>query len=383
MTRIENNIRRGSILKKIGILVNRIDKGAAELLETNLAKDLTKLDYDVYLIPMYSSKRFNDSEIEEKLADEISHIIRLNYDLKNNPIILLKNIFKVKSLKLDCLISHNKGTDFLSYIISVGTSTKHIKAFHEYFERLPQISYVDKIWSFIIKNTDYSYHITQHSLIKNSKIFNLEKSKTSIVQNILKKNIKNKSTYNINESCKIPIKSKIILTVARIMQNKGIELNIEIVRPLLQQDNNLYYIIAGDTDMDIKYYNKLLTIIHNSNLGKQILFIGFQKNIAGLMKSADVLLHFARHEAFGLVLIEALHTKLPIVASNVGGIPDVLKKSSFQTFPLKYLDQAREELKKYIYEQKKENYDFSSDFDSRTSEERAKEISQIIEKVCI
>lgn len=370
-------------MKKIGILVLRLDKSAAALLEINLAKGLTKLGYDVYLIPMNSSKRFNDSEIEAKLANVIPHIIRLDYDLKKNPLLLLKNILRVKSLKLNCLISHNRGTDLLSFIISAGTQTKHIKAFHEYFEKFHKISFIDKVWSLVIKNIDYSYHITQHSLIQNSKTFNLDKTKTSVIHNVLDIDIQEKNTIDIRDLCKIPKKSKIILTVARVVPNKGLDLNIEIVILLLKQDKNLYYIISGETDLDIECYNNLLNLVYINNLEKQILFIGFQNNMTALMKQSDVLLHFARHEAFGLVLIEALHAKLPIVASDVGGIPDVLKKSSFKTFSLEALNQARNEVQKYIYGQNKENYDFSSDFDTRTNEERAKEIAQIIEKVSI
>jgi len=42
------------------------------------------------------------------------------------------------------------------------------------------------------------------------------------------------------------------------------------------------------------------------------------------MASSDVLVHSARIEGFGLILVEAMAAGLPVVASNVQGIPEVL-----------------------------------------------------------
>jgi glycosyltransferase involved in cell wall biosynthesis len=55
---------------------------------------------------------------------------------------------------------------------------------------------------------------------------------------------------------------------------------------------------------------------------------GFRPDIDRCMASIDVLLHTPRLEAFGLVIIEAMASGLPIVASRVGGIPDLVRDGS-------------------------------------------------------
>jgi len=369
-------------LKKIGIVVSRIDKGAAELLEVTLAKDLTKLGYEVYLIAMYSAKLFHDEAVEAELAKEVTAIVRVDYDLKSNPFLILKKIFQVRALNIACFISHNRGTDLFSFLFSLGTKSKQIKAFHEYFEPSDQHTLMDKFWAFIVHRVAYSYHITTHSLEVNSKTFHLDPDRVSVVQNVLNLTEIREKSSNFRALYKIDKTANIILTVARIVPNKGIELNLKIMIPLLKKDPNLYYLIAGDTNLDKAYYHLLLEEIAHHNLEKQIRFIHFQKNIVALMKESKVLLHFARHEAFGLVLIEALYATLPIVASRVGGIPQVLAESSFQTFSLDSLDEARDEVAKYIYQGKRESYCYASTFFNRTSIQRAEEVALLIEKVC-
>ncbi len=53
-------------------------------------------------------------------------------------------------------------------------------------------------------------------------------------------------------------------------------------------------------------------------------YLGYRKDVPDLMASSRVFVHPSTEEGMGQVLIEALLAKIPIVATNVGGIPDVL-----------------------------------------------------------
>ena len=61
-----------------------------------------------------------------------------------------------------------------------------------------------------------------------------------------------------------------------------------------------------------------------SLLGERVSFLGFRHDAARWLQAADLLVHAPRLEAFGLVVIQAMASGLPIVATVVGGLPEII-----------------------------------------------------------
>jgi glycosyltransferase involved in cell wall biosynthesis len=66
--------------------------------------------------------------------------------------------------------------------------------------------------------------------------------------------------------------------------------------------------------------------------------LGYRSDANALLAAADLFVHLPRHEGFGLVLLEAVAAGTPIVASNVGGIPEVLARTPYR--PVSLADHA-------------------------------------------
>jgi glycosyltransferase involved in cell wall biosynthesis len=57
----------------------------------------------------------------------------------------------------------------------------------------------------------------------------------------------------------------------------------------------------------------------------KIILAGFQSDVHRWMNAFDLFAHAPRLEAFGLVLVEAMASRLPVVATRIGGVPDIVR----------------------------------------------------------
>jgi N-acetyl-alpha-D-glucosaminyl L-malate synthase BshA len=65
--------------------------------------------------------------------------------------------------------------------------------------------------------------------------------------------------------------------------------------------------------------------VQEYELEDHVIFVGKQSNIDELIASSDVFLLPSSQESFGLVALEAMAYGVPVVATNVGGLPEVIE----------------------------------------------------------
>lgn len=113
----------------------------------------------------------------------------------------------------------------------------------------------------------------------------------------------------------------LILTTGRLHPEKGYPYLFEAVAKLKKLVNKPFvWLIAGKGPLETEFRQRV------SELGCDdvIKFIGFRKDIPDLMSTADVFVLPSVAEAFGVVFAEAIYLGVPIVATKIGGIPEIV-----------------------------------------------------------
>ena len=66
-------------------------------------------------------------------------------------------------------------------------------------------------------------------------------------------------------------------------------------------------------------------LAETQGVSQDVLFVGKQSDMAPFLSIADVLLLPSENESFGLVALEAMACEVPVIATNIGGLPEVVE----------------------------------------------------------
>jgi colanic acid/amylovoran biosynthesis glycosyltransferase len=121
----------------------------------------------------------------------------------------------------------------------------------------------------------------------------------------------------------------VVLTIARLVEKKGVEFGIRAVAKLLKKHPEIEYIIVGDGPRR----SSLQRLIESLGAGENIQLVGLkdQAEIADLLENSDVLLapsitpESGDEEGTPVVIMEAFAQGLPVVSTHHAGIPEVVK----------------------------------------------------------
>ena len=109
--------------------------------------------------------------------------------------------------------------------------------------------------------------------------------------------------------------------VCRLVEQKGIPYAMEALRRLRAEFPGAHLVIAGDGEKAAE----LRRLASALGIADRVHWLGWRPKAIDLMAAFDVLLVPSLWEGFGLVLLEAMSRRVPVIASRVSAIPEVVR----------------------------------------------------------
>lgn len=180
---------------------------------------------------------------------------------------------------------------------------------------------------------------------------------------------RNKPKFDIRNKHGIPDSSKIILTVGRHHPKKNYSVIPEIIRQLLENNYDIYWVVIGNkSDSTLgkgvdRHIMERIILIDELKDGADLISEVPSNELIGYYKQSDIFAMTSAIETFGIVILEAMAAGLPIVCFDAPGVSYVMSEDCGYICELNNTDEFKMKLIKLINE--------DNSYFSRKSIERA------------
>lgn len=128
--------------------------------------------------------------------------------------------------------------------------------------------------------------------------------------------------FDLRAEFGIPAGHEIVVNVANLRTIKRHEDLILAARRVVNVRPNVTFIIVGEGDER----PALERLVHTLGLRKNVMFVGIRDDAPTIVANSDLFVLPSDYEGLGVAALEALALGIPVVATRVGGIPEIIRE---------------------------------------------------------
>lgn len=293
--------------------------GVEKHIET-IIKYIDKNEFNLFIVCRYNS--YFHKRIVQVIKDDKIKIIPIEIKLASL-VKVLKNLKKmIKLNEIEIIHTHGIASSFIGNIIK-SNSNILITTVHGYsnYDRLEKNSLVkfifDKSETILCRNSDLCIAVSN-----DIKRYLLKKRVNENKIKVIHHGINYRDSYGIK---KVTDNNKIkIISLGRLDKVKDYKTLIKAIKECRDNGYDLNCEIAGSGEDE----KQLRELISSLGLNENCKLLGFINDIDKFLFGGDIYVQSSLIESFGISIIEAMQVGLPVIASNIGGIKDIISNDN-------------------------------------------------------
>lgn len=308
--------------RKIRVLhVAEAAGGVERYLETLFKYSRDKVENILVCSQNYDYEKF------KKLSDRII-VLKMAHDIEPSSDIKVERTLRriIKQLKPDIVYAHSSKAGAFARIADLGLNNKVIYNPHGWAFNMQQAAKKRELYKWVEK-------ISAHFCDKIVCISDAEKesalrekickpSKLQVIYNGIDLEEIEKTAPMSRVQLGIPEDAFVVGMVGRLSKQKAPDTFVKAAKLIKEKIPNAFFLMVGDGELR----DQVEDLINQYDLGSSFLITGWVDNPTAYMKIMDVGMLLSRWEGFGLVLPEYMTCGVPIVATNVDAIPNIVQE---------------------------------------------------------
>ena len=226
-----------------------------------------------------------------------------------------------KTNHVDLVHTHNIGALFYGNLAAKMTGTPVVHTQHD-----PQLTYSLKRKTKVLLSslgTKKIVAVSEDIALLYRKSFKIPENRLTVICNGIDINIKSDqaAVNSLQSQCRIQPGDFVIGTVARFAEVKDLSTLIDAFSIIVQQQKNAHLVLAGDGPLT----NSLKEQARNCVAKDKIHFLGYRNDVFNVLALFDVFVNCSLSEGLSITILEAMASKLPVIATAVGGNVELIQ----------------------------------------------------------
>lgn len=294
--------------------------GVERYLETLFKYSRDKVENILVCSQNYDYKKF------KKLTSRVI-VLKMAHNIQPSSDIQVEKTLRkiIKQLKPDIVYAHSSKAGAFARIADLGLKNKIIYNPHGWAFNMQQSAKKKEMYKWVEK-------ISAHFCDKIVCISDAEKesalrekickpSKLQVIYNGIDLEEIEKTAPMSRTQLGIPEDAFVVGMVGRLSKQKAPDTFVKAAKLIKEKIPNAFFLMVGDGELRAQIEG----LINQYDLGSSFLITGWVDNPTAYMKIMDVGMLLSRWEGFGLVLPEYMACSVPIVATDVDAIPNIVK----------------------------------------------------------
>lgn len=312
---------------KLVYIISNLGIGGAQILLLNILKLIKESgSYEVSVITL------NNGIYTDTVRRMGISVFDLSCKNLVNPIIFVKIYKLLKKIRPDIVHTHLLKADFYGRISSRLAGIKNIvttyhtntsshkiengeaKSINDYLDNISLrfshchiIAVSEKVKNYVIKKTENRCH----NIVVIGNGINIDEFVF----------IDKEERRKLEKQFNLAPNDYLITCAGRLEVHKGVDFLIESLKDYIKKNNNIKILFIGTGNLE----QYLMNYIIQNDLTDNIFLLGFKYDVNKFIQISDLVVVPSIVEGFGIIIIESMLCKVPVLASNAGGIPEIIK----------------------------------------------------------
>jgi len=318
--------------KKIAYIVTPVEFGGAERVSLNFLKNVDRNKFQIYPIIFFRPWEADSIFLKELKKEDFSVYkipVSVRASLEERDRFWLVRCFKMIFLTLlkgrfNLIHTHGYFADIIAIPVAKLLGIPVISTCHGFIEDGRKLKRSNRIDRMILKFSNRVIAVSQgikQELLKSG----LREPRIDVVLNAVQTEMDNEilkqDRYTRRRALDVSESDFVLGYIGRLSKEKGVSYLLDAAEILFQQGIPIKVLIIGDGPA--KKDSEL--IVRQKGLENKVFFAGFQTYVKAWIPAMDVFLLPSLTEGTPMALLEAMACRIPIVASSVGGVPQIIE----------------------------------------------------------